>query len=164
MHAPCAHASPEYVCIYYVASYLISELVKIRPGPIPILVIFSFPMQGLHVTISLDTPGPPHQAATWIQLTCLAPAAYHQYFVIYDWTVYCTHRGSEPLGPPLGSIRNDPTIVIRSTPTLCFDTVVCTAHDLVTNSTGQASWIVGPVTGKVTKINDAYSPDGYLCL
>ena len=129
---------------------------KIKPGA-PICNLFSlslslsFPMQGLHVTISLDTPGPPHQAATWIQLTCLAPAAYHQYFVTYDWTFYCTHRGSEPLGPPLHSIRNDPTIFIRSTPTLCFDTAVCTAHDLVTNTTGQASWIVGPVTGKVTK-------------
>ena len=105
-------------------------------------------MQELRVTINLDTPGPPHQAATWIQLTCEAPTAYYQFLVIYDWTFYCTHRGSEPLGSPLASVRNhDPTILLRSTPTQCFDTVVCTAHDLLTNTTGQATWIVGPVTG-----------------
>ena len=115
-------------------------------------------MQGLYVTIGMDPPAPPHQAATWIQLTCLAPFAYHQYFVIYDWTFYCTNRGSEPLGSPLASLRNDPTILISSTPRQCLDTAVCTAHDLLTNTTGQASWIAGPVTGVVAVENVCMQP------
>ena len=104
----------------------------------------------LFVVITLDSPGPPHQAATWIRLNCLAPFASD---VIYSWTFHCTHRGSMPLesSPPLDTLGNHAAISLRSTPRICFDTAVCTASDTDTGATGQATWIVGPVTGKEKK-------------
>ena len=97
------------------------------------------------VIIVTDPPTLPYPAATWIRLRCdvVTPLS-----VSYNWTGYCTSPGSNQTVFRYTNITNDGmfTLRLRSTPTACRDTVVCSAVDSVGN-TAEALLQITNVTG-----------------
>ena len=95
--------------------------------------------------ITTDPPTPPYPAAIWIRFRCdvLTP-----FSVSYNWTGYCTSQGSNRVIFRYTNYNNTGvfTLSVRSTPTVCIDTVVCSAVDSVGNS-GEATWQIANVTG-----------------
>ena len=95
--------------------------------------------------ITTDPPTPPYPAAIWIRFRCdvLTP-----FSVSYNWTGYCTSQGSNRVIFRYTNYNNTEefTLSVRSTPTVCIDTVVCSAVDSVGNS-GEATWQIANVTG-----------------
>ena len=105
------------------------------------------------MSITTTPPSPTYQAATWIQFACQSTGI----FVTYNWTLYCAYN-QPPDRPMLIAQFTDRTILgemslrLRSTPTSCVDTVVCSARDIVTGNTGNATWTLGMVTGMHIKL------------
>ena len=101
---------------------------------------------GLTVRIETFPISPPYPAADWIHFACHVTG--NTSMVIYNWTLLC---GSQD--PPLvtntyvnHSIVGQYDIQIRSTPSYCQDTVMCSASD-TNGSTGKATWRIGRVSG-----------------
>ena len=95
--------------------------------------------------ITTDPPTPPYPAAIWIRFRCdvLTP-----FSVSYNWTGYCTSQGSNRVIFRYTNYNNTGvfTFQVRSTPTSCIDTVVCSAVDTMGNS-GEATWLFTNITG-----------------
>ena len=100
----------------------------------------------LQVNITTDPPTPPYPAAIWILFRCDVLTSLP---VSYNWTGYCTSQGSNQITfrHTNFNITGIFTIRVRSTPTSCIDTVVCSAVDSMGNS-GEATWQIDNVTGK----------------
>ena len=100
----------------------------------------------LQVNITTDPPTPPYPAATWIRFRCGVVTSLP---VSYNWTGYCTSQGSNQVAFTFTNYINTEgyTLNVRSTPTICIDTVVCSAADWVGNS-GEATWEIANVTGR----------------
>ena len=98
------------------------------------------------MNITTDPPTPPYSAATWIRFKCNVQTHFP---VSYNWTGYCTSQGSNQVAFTFTNYNNteEYTLNVRSTPTICIDTVVCSAVDSVGNS-GEATWEIANVTGK----------------
>ena len=100
-----------------------------------------------------DPPTPPYPAATWIWFRCDVVTFLP---VSYNWTGYCTSQGPRSVVFTYTNYNNTVgyTLNVRSTPTICIDTVVCSAVDSVGNS-GEATWQIANVTGKNAKCKSA---------
>ena len=100
----------------------------------------------LQVNITTDPPTPPYPAAIWIRFKCDVQT---QFPVSYNWTGYCTSQGSNQVTfrHTNYNVSGVFTLGVRSTPTSCIDTIVCSAVDSMGNS-GEASQWIANVTGK----------------
>ena len=100
----------------------------------------------LQVNITTDPPTPPYPAATWIRFKCDVQT---QFPVSYNWTGYCTSQGSNQVAfrHTNYNVSGIFTLGVRSTPTSCIDTIVCSAVDSMGNS-GEATWQIDNVTGE----------------
>ena len=94
-----------------------------------------------------DPPTPPYPAATWIQLRCDVLTSLS---VSYNWTGYCTSQGSNQTVFRFTNLTNtgEFTLRLRSTVSVCRDTVVCSAVDSAGN-TAEALVQITNVTGKI---------------
>lgn len=88
----------------------------------------------------------PYPAATWIHLGCFVTGNTSK--VTYNWTFLCgVHDPPFTVNTYLNHDKvGQIEISIRSTPSICQDTVMCNASDLSGN-TGYATWRIGRVTG-----------------
>ena len=104
------------------------------------------------MNILTDPPTPPYLAATWIWFRCGVVTSLP---VSYNWTGYCTSQGPRSVAFTYTNYNNTVgyTLNVRSTPTVCIDTVVCSAVDSVGNS-GEATWQIANVTGKNYSLKD----------
>ena len=104
------------------------------------------------MTITTTPPSPPFQAATWIDFACQSTGI----SVTYNWTVYCAYN--QPPGQPRFVARftdktnlGEISLRLSSTARFCADLVVCTTRDIF-GFTGEATWTLGTVTGKVLRV------------
>ena len=116
--------------------------------------------------ITTDPPTLPYPAAIWIRFRCdvLTP-----FSVSYNWTGYCTSQGSNRVIFRYTNYNNTGvfTLRVRSTPTSCIETVVCSAVDTMGNS-GEATRLFTNITGisldtTTTLSSDAIKLNLHLC-
>jgi len=82
----------------------------------------------------------------WIRFRCDVVTALS---VSYNWTGYCINHGSNQTVFRHTNYNDTEvfTLLVRSTPTVCLDIVVCSVVDSVGN-TGEGIWKITNVTGK----------------
>ena len=98
------------------------------------------------MNIETDPPGPPYRAATYIAAKCNVESSLP---ILYNWTVLCTSQGSNQVSFGFQNFNNTEefTLWVRSTPTRCHDTIMCTAVDSAGDS-AEASVPIGNITGE----------------